>query len=94
MRMTILAIRDAKADCFSRPFFAQTPAAGIRSFSDETNRKDEQNPYYTHPEDYALYELGQFDDADGKIYVHDLPKLLIQADQTSERTFHRPFTAV
>lgn len=95
MLMTIVAVRDKKCDCFSRPFFAQTPAAAIRSFSDEVNRAHEENPYYKHPEDYALYELGQYNDEDGSINTHALPKLLIQADQTiQEKNYSKPFTAV
>lgn len=95
MIMTIVAVRDKKCDCFSRPFFAQTPAAAIRSFNDEVNRAAQDNPYYQHPEDYALYELGQYNDQDGSINSHLLPKLLIQADQTvAEKSFHKPFTAV
>lgn len=82
MLMTIVAVRDKKCECFSRPFFGQTPASLIRSFADEVNRYAEDNPYNKHPEDYALYELGQFDDSDGKITTHPIPKLLIQADQT------------
>lgn len=95
MIMTIIAVRDKKTDSFSRPFFAQTPASAIRSFSDEVNRQAQDNPYYQHPEDYALYELGQYNDSDGSINTHPLPKLLIQADQTVQDTnFHKPFTAV
>jgi len=93
--MAIVAVRDRKADCFSRPFFAQTTAAAIRSFADEVNRSAEDNQYYKHPEDYALYELGQYDDSEGSINTHPLPKLLIQADQTvQDSNFHKPFTAV
>lgn len=81
MRMVMVCIRDAKADIFGRPFFTQSAGVAIRSFSDEVSREDKDNTMYNHPEDYALYEVGLFDDQDGKIYPYDIPKLLIQADQ-------------
>lgn len=93
MIVKIVAVRDKKCDCFSRPFVAQTPAAAIRSFSDEVNRQDQNNEYYKHPEDYALYELGEYNDADGSIKPSDIPKLLIEADQAAP-SFHKPFTKV
>lgn len=80
MRMVIVSVRDAKADLYMRPWFVQTAGVAIRSFSDEVNREDKENHLYNHPSDFALYEIGLFDDADGKIYPYDVPKLLINAD--------------
>lgn len=102
MIMTIVAVRDKKADCYSRPFFAQTPAAAIRSFTDEVNRNAEDNPYAKHPEDYALYELGKYEDSEASFSVLPVPRLLIEGDQCRynaetynvEKNFHKPFTAV
>lgn len=95
MRMVICSVRDAKMESYARPWFVQTTGVAIRSFTDEVNREEKENPLNTHPEDYALYEIGLFDDADGKIYPYDVPKLLVQADQVKvEKKFHRPFTAV
>ncbi|WNK12398.1 MAG: nonstructural protein [Microvirus sp.] len=81
MRQVIVSVRDAKADIFGRPFFVQTAGVAIRSFSDEVNREGTDNQFNTHPEDFSLYEIGLYDDIDGKIYPYDIPKLLIQADQ-------------
>lgn len=80
MRMVIVSVRDAKADVYMRPWFVQSSGVAIRAFSDEVNRDEKENQLYNHPGDFALYEIGLFDDADGKIYPYDVPKLLIQAD--------------
>lgn len=81
MRMVICSVRDAKAEVYGRPFFVQSAGVAIRSFTDEVNREDQENNLHNHPADFALYEIGLFDDADGKLYPYDVPKLLIQADQ-------------
>jgi hypothetical protein len=54
------------------------PSAGvaIRSFSDEINRNNADNQLYNHPDDFDLYELGEFDDNTGLFALHEQPKLL------------------
>lgn len=81
MRQVICTVRDAKSELFARPMFVQQAGVAIRSFTDEVNRKDPENMMYNHPSDFALYELGHYNDVEGKIIPHDIPKLLVQADQ-------------
>jgi hypothetical protein len=54
------------------------PSAGvaIRSFSDEINRNNADNQLFNHPDDFDLYELGEFDDNSGLFALHEQPKLL------------------
>lgn len=62
----IVSVRDRQTDTFSRPMFVAHIGAAIRSFADEINRtEDKNNGLAAHPEDYDLYELGQFDDSTG-----------------------------
>jgi len=86
--MVMCTVRDAKSDLYMRPWFVQSSGVAIRSFSDEVNRDAEDNQLNRHPEDFALYEIGLFDDSDGKIYPYDIPKLLIQADQVKVAKLH------
>lgn len=60
----ICAVRDAKLDAFSRPMFVPTLGVALRSFTDEVNRKESE--LHKHPEDYAMYHLGTFDEDWGK----------------------------
>ncbi|WNK15031.1 MAG: nonstructural protein [Microvirus sp.] len=85
MKMVILSVRDIKAAIFMRPFFAQSTGTGLRSFSDEVNRKEEGNMLNLHPEDFALYEIGVFDDDKGTILPAVIPRLLLQAAQAVVR---------
>lgn len=76
----VCSVRDQKSEAFGRPFFVPSVGVAMRDFEDEVNRADEKNILYRHPSDFALYQLGVFDDADGKIAT-DLPRLLVIGDQ-------------
>ncbi|WNK14205.1 MAG: nonstructural protein [Microvirus sp.] len=86
MIQLIVAVRDVKVGAFGRPMFVASSGSAIRSFSDEVNRKHEENMLYNHPSDFALYELGKYEDNDGIITPSKLPTLLIQADQVKIQT--------
>ena len=62
MKYKVLAIRDRAIDAFGQPFFSASIGGAIRSFTDEINRAGE-NQLYKHPEDFDLYQLGDFDDS-------------------------------
>lgn len=72
----ICTVKDRAADAFGRPMFVPSTGVAIRSFSDEINRNHAENQLYNHPDDFDLYELGQFDDNTGLFSLHDQPKLL------------------
>lgn len=60
----VVAVRDRTADVYGMPYFVASIGAAIRGFSDEVNRKDENNLLARHPEDFDLFQLGEYDDAD------------------------------
>lgn len=74
MKLIICSVRDRAADVFGQPFY--TPALGqaIRSFSDEINRADEKSTLFNHPEDFDLYELGSYNDADASFELLEKPR--------------------
>lgn len=74
MLQKVFAIRDAKTEAFMRPFFVPTNGVAIRSFSDEVNNRESE--LAKHPEDYALFELGVFDDSNGSFDLLEQPKSL------------------
>lgn len=61
MKIIIVAVRDQKADAFGNPWYAQTVPMALRHFSDAVNNPDPTNQWRNHPEDFALYHLGTFD---------------------------------
>jgi hypothetical protein len=76
MILTICTVKDRAADAYGRPMFVPSIGVAIRSFSDEINHKNADNQLYNHPDDFDLYELGQFDDNTGLFTLHEQPKLL------------------
>lgn len=76
MRLIMCAVRDRAADAYARPMFVPSVGIAIRSFSDEVNRKAEDNQMYNHADDFDLYELGVYDDETAKFEILDTPKQL------------------
>ena len=63
--MKIVSVKDRAIETYATPFFVRTIAEAIRSFNDETNRQ--QSIIGDHPEDYDLYEIGEFNNETGAI---------------------------
>ena len=59
----VCAVRDVKTEMFSQPLFYVTKGVAVRSFADEVQR--EGSEIGMHPEDYALFYLGTYNDETG-----------------------------
>lgn len=81
MKLIACAVRDSAANAFMRPFFVPTTGLAIRSFSDEVNRADKDNAMYQHPEDYELFEVGDFNEETGRLTALEAPRSLGSAKQ-------------
>lgn len=77
MKQFILSVRDAASGMFRHP--AHVPSVGMhmRAFSDEVNRLAPDNLLYHHPEDFDLYDLGEFDDETGE-YTCREPRVVMR----------------
>lgn len=65
MIFQVCAVRDRVVDAFNSPFVVTSVGQAIRTFGDEVNRKQEDNPLSKHPEDFDLYKLGTWDSESG-----------------------------
>lgn len=63
MRQLLFSVYDSKAKVYSNPFVAGQKGSALRSFQDVS--KDKTHPIGKHPEDYALYQIGEWDDDKG-----------------------------
>lgn len=63
MNIKVFSVLDAKIGAFAQPWFSPTREAGIRAFVEAT--RDPTTMLAKHPEDFALYELGEFNDETG-----------------------------
>jgi len=61
----IYSVLDTKAAAFAPPFFLHRDEVAIRAFRDAV--LDPKHPMSAHPGDYHLYNIGQFDDVDGRV---------------------------
>ena len=64
MIQKVFGVRDSKALAFLQPYFSNSVGAAVRAFADEVN--DGKGMITKHPEDFLLYELGEFDDNSGE----------------------------
>lgn len=74
MNLIVCSVRDSAVNAFMQPFFVHAVGMAVRSFGDEV-RKDGTG-LNAHPEDYALYELGVFDDSNGSVTMLPEPRQL------------------
>jgi len=65
--MKMFSVRDRAADAFGAPIFFPATGVAIRSFTDEVNRETQDNNLYLHPDDFDMYELGEFDTRSGQV---------------------------
>lgn len=82
--MRLYAVRDVKADAFGAPMSIATKGLALRSFSDACSRQD--SDLYRYPEDYMLYEIGEYEPNTGTIIGHQLPQLVITASAIREQS--------
>lgn len=75
--MKFFSVFDSAAGLFGRPFVDQSVGVAVRGFADECRRKE--SPLAAHPQDYILYELGEFDQDTGVITVLPEPKNVAEA---------------
>lgn len=57
----VYTVYDSKAEMYHPPFYQLTRGLAIRAFTDLAN--DPSTDVGRHPEDYYLYEIGEYDES-------------------------------
>lgn len=78
MRHRAFVVFDTKAKAYLPPFFMGEVGMATRSFTDAVNG---DGPFSKHPEDYTLFEIGNFDDNTGMLEPYKGPELVVTALQ-------------
>lgn len=81
MKLTAYCIYDTAAGAYMRPFFLQSDAQAIRAFKDIA--LDANHEVGKHPEDYALFRVGIFDDNSGELIPENRECLSTALEQVS-----------
>lgn len=76
--MKIFTVHDKKANSYSTPMFQPTEIHAVRIFREEVNRAERGNMLNAYPEDFALYQIGEYDDESGTLSATS-PGLVIEA---------------
>lgn len=66
MSLKIFTVYDLKACVYLRPVFAVNAGAALRDFGGEVSG-NEKSMLFAHPEDFQLFEIGEFNDETGEI---------------------------
>lgn len=77
MNLKIFAIYDKKAQAYANPFYFHHKAEALRGLEDVC--KDPQSRLNRHPADFAMYQIGEWDDRSGKITSLPVPEFLEEA---------------
>lgn len=67
--MKVFSIYDSKAVAWTQPFYSMNAATAIRTFEQIVN--EDGHAFNMHPEDYTLFELGEWHEQEGKLVVHE-----------------------
>lgn len=65
MLVKMCSIYDGKAEAWTNPMYFRSNGEAVRSFQDAANNKELD--VGRHPEDYALFEVGEFDPRTGEV---------------------------
>lgn len=73
-KLMIYSIYDSKVKFYDRPIVMRNRGEAMRSWEQAAN--DEKTSICAHPHDFALMEIGEFDDQTGQIVSHAVPDSL------------------
>lgn len=75
--LKVCSVKDIKADSFNTPFFSTNRATAERDF--RRLLSDPKTQIFHSPEDFELFELGNWDPSVGVIVSRDMPDLIVRA---------------
>lgn len=69
--MFCYSVFDRKANCYNTPFFCLTDGVAVRNFQDLV--LDSRSSVSRYPEDFSLYKVGEFVEANGLLVSFPTP---------------------
>lgn len=71
MILKVFCVFDSKVEAYMAPFFLRSKGEAIRAFSDMA--KDNNTNVGRYPDDFSLFELGEYDDSSAKFTMLNTP---------------------
>lgn len=75
MKLQVFSVHDGAVDAFMQPFYARSKAEALRMLTDTA--QDPGSQFAKHPEDFALFHLGTYDDQVGGFELLGAPDHVI-----------------
>ncbi len=79
MKLPAFSVYDEKAECFGHPFFVSAVGIATRYLSEWANT--ETSMVGKHPEDYTLYQVGYWNDAEATFETTTPSKFIAKASE-------------
>jgi len=74
MKTKIYTVYDSKAEAYLQPFYYASQGNAIRAFMEAA--KDEKSNISKYKEDFCLFEIGEYDDSNASIKMHEVKQNL------------------
>lgn len=74
MLLKVFAVYDNAAQFYDRPFYEVSKGSAIRAFTDAVN--DSNTAISKHPQDFVLFELGEYDTSSASFTLSPAPASL------------------
>jgi len=80
----IVAIRDAAMNKLAPPMAFPSSGFAVRAFSNEVNRKDGNDNLHTHPQDFELWQLAEWNENTG-VFEQEHARCIARAMDVKEQ---------
>lgn len=81
--MKLFAIRDVKSDAFGPVMTLETRGIALRGFADAVSNP--KSDYARYPEDFMMYEIGEYDPSSAQVSAYKVPVLVVTAQAVVEQ---------
>lgn len=75
--MKIFVVFDSKSEGYGIPFFQRTTGEALRGFTEAVNDPQKQSAVAKYPQDFTLFELGEYDELLGNLAPYNHKKSLV-----------------
>jgi hypothetical protein len=87
-KLHVFAVYDSKVEAYLSPFYMRTRGEAMRAW--EATVMDTKNDFYKYPSDYTLFQLGMYDDSNGRFECLETPASLGTALEAKSRIENNP----
>lgn len=90
--LKVFSVRDEKIGIYMKPFMDAHLGNALRSWTEACN--EPQSPFCKYPTDFTLYEVGTFDDLEGRLIPLTVPHKISTASEVIREPAEKlPFRA-